>query len=90
MQCGPIRHKAIQSASAPHDLEVIPQMLHKRIDLPQEVGIQEVFQHIAVDMDRTAAIAAQIENSFSQGRKVLVLTERTKVDTSVKTIMHRV
>lgn len=78
MQCGPIRHKATQSASAPHDLEVIPQMLHKRIDLPQEVGIQEVFKHIAVDMDRTAAIAAQIENSFRQGRKVLVLTERTE------------
>ncbi len=78
MQCGPIRHKASNSASAPHDLEVIPQMLHKRIDLPQEVGIQEVFQHIAVDINRTAAIAAQIENSFSQGRKVLVLTERTE------------
>ena len=35
MQCGPIRHKAAKPASAPHDLEVIPQMLHKRIDLPQ-------------------------------------------------------
>ncbi len=33
MQCGPIRHKAAKPASAPHDLEVIPQMLHKRIDL---------------------------------------------------------
>jgi superfamily II DNA or RNA helicase len=78
MQCGPIRHKAAKPASAPHDLEVIPQMLHKRIDLPQEVGIQDIFRHIAIDIDRTAAIADQIENSFSQGRKVLVLTERTE------------
>ncbi len=78
MQCGPIRHKAAKPASAPHDLEVIPQMLHKRIDLTQEVGIQDIFRHIAIDIDRTAAIAAQIENLFSQGRKVLVLTERTE------------
>jgi len=78
MQCGPIRHKAAKPSSAPHDLEVIPQMLQKRIDLPQEVGIQDVFRHIANDIDRTAAIAGQIENSFRQGRKVLVLTERTE------------
>jgi superfamily II DNA or RNA helicase len=78
MQCGPIRHKAAKPASAPHDLEVIPQMLHKRIELPQEVGIQDIFRHITIDIDRTAAIAAQIEDSFSQGRKVLVLTERTE------------
>jgi superfamily II DNA or RNA helicase len=78
MQCGPIRHKAAKPANAPHDLEVIPQMLHKRIDLPQEVGIQDIFRHIVIDIDRTAVIAAQIENSFSQGRKVLVLTERTE------------
>ncbi len=78
MQCGPIRHKAAKPASAPHDLEVIPQMLHKRIDLPQEAGIQDVFRQIAIDEARTAAIAAQIEDSFSKGRKVLVLTERTE------------
>lgn len=78
MQCGPIRHKAAKPASAPHDLEVIPQMLHKRIDLPQEAGIQDVFRQLAIDDVRTAAIAAQIENAFSQGRKVLVLTERTE------------
>lgn len=78
MQCGPIRHKAVKPASAPHDLEVIPQMLHKRIDLPQEAGIQDVFRQLAIDEARTTAIAVQIENSFSQGRKILVLTERTE------------
>lgn len=78
MQCGPIRHKATKPASEPHDLEVIPQILHKRIDLPQEAGIQDVFRQLAIDEARTAAIAAQIEDSFSKGRKVLVLTERTE------------
>ena len=78
MQCGPIRHTASKPASSPHDLEVVPRSLDKRIDLPQEAGIQEVFRHLANDPDRTAAIAVEIEMSFGQGRKVLVLTERTE------------
>lgn len=78
MQCGPIRHKAAKPASAPHDLEVIPQILHKRIDLPEDTGIQDVFRQLAIDEERTMEIAAKIEDSFSQGRKVLVLTERSE------------
>ena len=78
MQCGPIRHTALKPASAPHDLEVAPHSLHKRIDLSQDAGIQDVFRHIANDLERTAAIAAEIETAFNQGRKVLVLTERTE------------
>ncbi|MGP1677770.1 MAG: TOTE conflict system archaeo-eukaryotic primase domain-containing protein [Burkholderiales bacterium] len=77
MQCGPIRYTAAKPASAPHDLEVVPFSLHARIDLPIEAGIQDVFRHIANDQPRTAAIAGEIEHAFSQGRKVLVLTERT-------------
>lgn len=77
MQCGPTRYTATQPATAPHDLEVIPHWLDKPIDLPQEAGIQEVFRHLASDPGRTAAIAAAIQDAFVQGRKVLVLTERT-------------
>ncbi len=78
MQCGPIRYTAAKPASAPHDLEVVPHFLDKQIDLPQEAGIQEVFRQLACDPDRTAAIAAEIENAYDQGRKILVLTERTE------------
>lgn len=78
MQCGPIRYTAAKPANAPHILEVVPYSLHKRIDLPQEAGIQDVFRHLANDLERTAAIAAEIENAFNQGRKVLALTERTE------------
>lgn len=78
MQCGPIRYTAAKPANAPHILEVAPYSLHKRIGLPQEAGIQDVFRHLANDSERTAAIAAEIENVFSQGRKVLALTERTE------------
>lgn len=77
MQCGPARHTATQSSTAPHDLEVIPHVLDQPIDLAEETGIQEVFRHIANDSRRTATIATVVEEAFSQGRKVLVLTERT-------------
>ncbi|MBS4096652.1 MAG: DEAD/DEAH box helicase family protein [Sulfuricella sp.] len=78
MQCGPIRHTAAMPEGAPHDLEVTPRLLPKCIDLPQEAGIQVVFRHLAEDHVRTAAIAAETEYAFNQGRKVLVLTERTE------------
>lgn len=78
MQCGPIRYTAAKPDNAPSDLEVIPQMIYKAIDLPQESPIQDVFRHIANDVERTAAIANDIIAAFDQGRKVLVLTERTE------------
>lgn len=78
MQCGPIRHTAAKPSSAPHDLEVVPHSLQKLIDIPLEAGIQDVFRHIANDLERTAAIAVDIESAFNHGRKVLVLTERTE------------
>ena len=78
MQCGPTRYTAAKPTSAPHDLAVTPCTLHTRIDLPQEAGIQDVFRHLAGDPERTAAIATEVENAFKQGRKVLVLTERTE------------
>ena len=78
MQCGPIRHTAAKSASAPHDLEVLPRSRSSLIDLPTTAGIQDVFRHLANDLARTEAIAAEITAAFEQGRKVLVLTERTE------------
>lgn len=78
MQCGPIRYTAAKPASAPHDLEVLPHTRYERIELPQEAGIQDVFRHLANDQARIDAIAAEVENAYGQGRKVLVLTERTE------------
>ena len=78
MQCGPIRHTAARPASAPHDLEVVPRSRFARIDLPATAGIQDVFRHLANDVARTEAIAVEAAAAFAQGRKVLVLTERTE------------
>jgi superfamily II DNA or RNA helicase len=78
MQCGPIRHAAARPASAPHDLEVVPRSRFAVIDLPPDAAIQDVFRHLATDHERTRAIVAEVKGAFSQGRKVLVLTERTE------------
>lgn len=77
MQCGPIRHMAAKQPGAPHDLEVLPRSRSSQIDLSPESGIQDVFRHLANDQARTHAIAAEVCDAFQQGRKVLVLTERT-------------
>jgi superfamily II DNA or RNA helicase len=78
MQCGPIRYTAAKPANVPRDLEVVPRSWVARMDLPQEAGIQDVFRHLANDQQRTDAIAAEVSGAFGQGRKVLVLTERTE------------
>jgi superfamily II DNA or RNA helicase len=56
----------------------VPRSRFSRIDLPPESGIQDVFRHLANDQGRTQAIAAEVTAAFEQGRKVLVLTERTE------------
>lgn len=78
MQCGPIRYTAASPAGAPHDLEVLPRSRFTRIDLPTDAGIQDVFRHLANDQARTESIAAEVRDAVGQGRKVLVLTERTE------------
>ena len=78
MQCGPIRYRAAKPAGAPCDMEVLPRSHFTRIDLPTNAGIQDVFRHLANDQARTEAIAAEVRDAASQGRKVLVLTERTE------------
>jgi superfamily II DNA or RNA helicase len=78
MQCGPIRYTATKPAGAPHDLAVLPCSRFTRIDLPSDAGIQDVFRHLANDKARTEGIANEVRDAFGQGRKVLVLTERTE------------
>ena len=90
MQCGPIRYTAATPANAPHDLEVASHMINTRINLPSEAGIQDVFRHLANDLSRTEAIAAEIESAFGRGRKVLVLTERTEhLDAILKALTEK-
>ena len=85
MQCGPIRYTAASPAGAPHDLEVLPRSRFTRIDLSTDAGIQDVFRHLANDQARTESIASEVRDAVGQGRKVLVLTERTEHLDAIKT-----
>ena len=77
MQCGPIRHTASRPESAPAELTVIPRWLPRSILMPEGSGIQDVFLQVCSDTERTAKIVAEVGDVFDQGRKILVLTERT-------------
>jgi superfamily II DNA or RNA helicase len=77
MQCGPIRHTAARPESAPVDLLVLPRWSSRPIVTQEGAGIQEVFLLIARDTERTERIVAEVVAAFNQGRKILVLTERT-------------
>lgn len=46
------------------------------LGLTTDVGVQEVFWHLASDSSRTAEIAAEVRAAIAKGRKMWVLTER--------------
>ncbi|MEI7695027.1 MAG: DEAD/DEAH box helicase family protein [Chlorobium sp.] len=77
MQCGPVRYRALQAENAPVRLEVWPlNMLAPPI--PPESAIQELFWILAHDAARNQRIAEDILVAYREGRKILVLTERTE------------
>ncbi len=77
MQCGPIRHKAGMPEGAPSQLEVWPRILPAP-ELAKEASIQEVFRTLAADDARNQCIISDVLAAYNEGRKVLVLTERTE------------
>jgi superfamily II DNA or RNA helicase len=77
MQCGPIRHAAAILAMKPGAMEV--RALHiKKGASPSELGIQSVFGLLAADEARNQLILRDVEEAWSEGRKILVLTERSE------------
>ncbi|WP_205632026.1 DEAD/DEAH box helicase [Ectothiorhodospira sp. BSL-9] len=76
MQCGPIRHTASRPETVPTKLEVWPKMLPAP-ELAPDSPIQDVFRALATDDSRNRCIAEDVLAAYREGRKVLVLTERT-------------
>lgn len=77
MQCGSIRHSAPRPENVPHHLEVWPLNLSAP-EIPPESGIQDVFRILVNDTSRNRRIAQDIVDAYQEGRKILVLTERTE------------
>lgn len=76
MQCGPIRHSAAKPETTPGHLEVWPKMLPAP-EIPSDSPIQEAFRILTNAATRNRLIAADVLAAYREGRKVLVLTERT-------------
>jgi len=89
MQCGPVRHTAVRPPNAPHDLEVIPRLIRETLTFPDDAGIQAVFRALAADDARTEAIVTEIELALGEGRKLLVLTERTDHLERLQSVLER-
>ena len=77
MQCGPIRHSAARAETAPAQLEVWPRILAAPA-IPTDSPIQEVFRSLARNAARNQRIAGDVLAAYREGRKVLVVTERTE------------
>ncbi|WP_051261645.1 TOTE conflict system archaeo-eukaryotic primase domain-containing protein [Desulfovibrio inopinatus] len=77
LQCGDIVHKAKMPENAPVNLEVFAYQLDAPQDLPED-SIQEVFRIIVEDEKRNNIIIQHVLKAYEAGRKILLLTERTR------------
>jgi superfamily II DNA or RNA helicase len=76
MQCGPIWHQAEGAEVPDRTLEVWSRECS--CTLSEDLPIQDVFQKLIEDEARNQAIVADIVQAYGEGRKILVLSERTE------------
>jgi superfamily II DNA or RNA helicase len=76
MQCGPIRHTAERPLGAPETLELVSRTYELQ-ELPADLQIQELIRRLAEDQHRTERIVAEALACWGEGRKLLLLSERT-------------
>jgi superfamily II DNA or RNA helicase len=77
MQCGPIRHIAKRADTLSRQLEVRPNFLSSPATTSNS-AIQETFRILANDSKRNERITKDVAAAYEEGRKILVLTERTE------------
>jgi superfamily II DNA or RNA helicase len=82
MQCGPIRHTAERPLGAPETLELVSRT-HQLQELPAGLQIQELMRRLAEDQHRTERIVAEALACWGEGRKLLLLSERTDHITAI-------
>ncbi len=77
MQCGPIRHIAKRPENAPTDLTVVPRWLTAP-EISMDESVQGLFKRLTLNEYRNGIILQDAREAYRQGRKVIVLTERTE------------
>jgi len=76
MQCGSIRHSVEKNQDQPRIMEVRARVYHGTPS-PTDVRIQGVFSLLVSDERRNGLITQDIKTAWNEGRKILVLTERS-------------
>jgi len=76
MQCGPIRHTAIRPDDAPSSLTVVQRLLPPP-EISADDSVQGLFTQLIQNEYRNKIIAQDVLATYREGRKILVLTERT-------------
>lgn len=78
MQCGKVRHTIeVEEVLDDHGLTLDLRVHETAFELDAgERPIQQVFQAVVADTDRTAAICGDIEQALDEGGRCLVLTQR--------------
>lgn len=77
MQCGGIRHTAARPKGSVATFEVHPKFSKASYCL-EEASIQEIFSALIADATRNKNITSDVLNAYTEGRKILLLTERTE------------
>jgi superfamily II DNA or RNA helicase len=90
MQCGPVRHTAIQPPNAPDMLEVWPRRIESGITSSPDVGIQEVFKQLVGNAVRNSRLVQDVVDLYAEGRKLIVLTGRTQHVEELRTVLSGV
>jgi hypothetical protein len=88
MQCGPIRHTAARPAGAPRTLELVSRA-HQLHGLPSDLPIQELMRRLAEDPQRTDRIVAEALAAWDEGRKLLLLSDRTDHITAIAAALQQ-
>ncbi len=89
MQCGPVCHEAKPVKPVTGRMEVWPRPGGAGA-IPPDTPVQEVFRLLTNDNERNQRIADDVVEAYEQGRKILVLTERTShLQTLEELLQHK-
>jgi len=77
MQCGPIRHNAERTFKTKDKMQVFPRMISST-GVSQVMDIHDLYRGIIQSEKRNRLIVNDVFAAYLEGRKILLLTERTQ------------
>jgi superfamily II DNA or RNA helicase len=92
LECGPIRYRVdakSQAAKRPFDHFIVPRFTNLLpSSVREEAGIQQIFGDLSSNEARNEMIVCDVVSAITEGRKSLILTERTEHVFTLKKILE--